>query len=63
MISNFYTELEMISFDRIAFAHSLVVSNYKYQLINQGYNIYGNTPENGGVLEIGFIEQNPIVLT
>ena len=30
---------------------------------NQGYGIYGETPEHGGVLEIGFVEQNPVILT
>jgi len=58
-----YTEIELIAFDRIAFAHSLVSSNYSYQLQNQGYGIYGTTPPNGGILEIGFVEQNPMLLT
>ena len=58
-----YTEIELIAFDRIAFAHSLVSSNYEYQLENQGYGIYGTTPPDGGILEIGFVEQNPMVLT
>lgn len=58
-----YTELELIAFDRIAFAHTLVSSNYEYQLENQGYGIYGETPPYGGILEIGFVEQNPMRLT
>lgn len=58
-----YTQLEIISFDRIAFAHSLVSDNYSYQLNTQGYGIYGRTPKNGGILEIGFVEQNPLVLS
>lgn len=58
-----YTQLEILAFDRIAFAHSLVSDNYSYQLNTQGYGIYGKTPKNGGILEIGFVEQNPLVLT
>lgn len=58
-----FTELELIAFDRIAFAHSLVADNYNYQLNNQGYGIYGKTPPGGGILEIGFVEQNPLVLS
>jgi len=60
---NMFTELEILSFDRIAFAHSLAAANYKYTLQNQGYGIYGETPKNGGILEIGFVEQNPIIFT
>jgi len=58
-----YTTLDILSFDRVAFAHSLSATNYKYALKNQGYSIYGETPENGGVLEIGFVEENPLYLT
>ena len=57
-----FTQLELIAFDRIAFAHSLVSDNYSYQLDNRGYGIYGKTPPGGGILEIGFVEQNPIML-
>ncbi len=60
---NLYTQFEILSFDRIAFAHSLSANNYRYTLQNQGYGIYGDTPEDGAVLEIGFVEQNPILLT
>lgn len=56
------TRLELISFDRIAFAHSLAVPDYSYHLSSHGYGLYGQTPPNGGVLEIGFVEQNPIEL-
>lgn len=58
-----FTELELIGFDRIALAHSLVSDNYNYQLNNQGYGIYGKTPPGGGVLEIGFVEQNPVLIS
>lgn len=60
---NLFTQLEILSFDRIAFAHSLTVAGYECELQNQGYGIYGETPDHGGVLEIGFVEQNPVILT
>ena len=59
---NLYTQLQILGFDRIAFAHSLTAANYNYCLAHQGYGIYGKTPENGGVLEIGFVEENPLIL-
>lgn len=58
-----FTQIEILSFDRVAFAHSLAAAGYSYSLDNQGYSIYGDTPENGGVLEIGFVEENPLLLT
>lgn len=58
-----FTELEILSFDRIALSHSLVSDDYNYQLSNQGYGIYGQTPPDGGILEIGFVEQNPVLLS
>lgn len=60
---NLYTQFEILSFDRVAFGHSLSAANYQYALENHGYGIYGDTPENGAILEIGFVEQNPLVLT
>ena len=61
--SSVYMQLEFLSFDRIAFAHSLVADNYTFQVNTQGYGIYGNTPKNGGILEIGFVEEGPLVLS
>ncbi len=58
-----FTEIEISGFDRIAFAHSLIADNYSYTLNNQNQSIYGKTPANGGILEIGFIEQNPVLLS
>lgn len=55
-----YTELDILSFDRIALAHSLVADEYNFELRNHGYGIYGSSPPDGGVLEIGFVEQNPV---
>lgn len=60
---NFYTELKITSFEKIAFAQSLATTDYQYNLQNIGYGIYGQAPAGGGVLEIGFVEQNPIVLS
>lgn len=60
---SFYTELKILSFERCAFAQSLATTDYHYRLQNEGYGIYGQAPANGGILEIGFVEQNPIVLT
>ena len=42
-----FTELEILAFDRIAFAHSLIADNYSHQLSSQGYSIYGKPPANG----------------
>lgn len=58
-----FTEFEILSFDAVAFAHSLAATAYNFSLENQGYSIYGQTPEDGGVLEIGFVEENPLLLT
>lgn len=60
---SFYTELKILSFERCAFAQSLATTDYHFRLQNEGYGIYGQAPANGGILEIGFVEQNPIVLT
>lgn len=60
---SFYTELKILSFERIAFAQSLATTGYQYSLQNIGYGIYGQAPANGGVLEIGFVEQNPLILS
>lgn len=59
---NPFTELEILCFDRCALAHSLIADNYNYDLNNQGYGVYGKTPPGGGILEIGFVEQNPVTL-
>ena len=56
-----YNQLELLTFHKIAFAHTLVADNYSFHVNTCGYGIYGKTPKNGGILEIGFIEQNPVV--
>lgn len=58
-----YTELEILSFERLVFAHSLIADNYSYQLNSQSQGLYGKPPANGGILEIGFVEQNPVILS
>lgn len=57
-----YTELKILAFQKIAFSQSLATTAYEYELKNIGYGIYGQAPANGGILEIGFVEQNPIIL-
>lgn len=57
-----FTSIKLFGFERVAFAHSLTAENYRYDLESVGYGIYGQTPKDGGVLEIGFVEQNPVLL-
>ncbi len=59
---NIFTELKVLSFQKVAFAQNLTTTHYHYDLDNHGYGIYGQAPKDGGVLEIGFVEQNPVVL-
>lgn len=59
--SNLFCEIELIEFQKIAFAHSLAANNYSFQVDTQGYGMYGKTPKNGGILEIGFVEENPVI--
>ncbi len=59
---SFYTELKILSFQKIAFSQTLSSNLYQYELDNHGYGVYGQAPANGGVLEIGFVEQNPVIL-
>lgn len=59
--SSLFCEIELIAFQKIAFAHSLAADNYSFQVDTRGYGMYGKTPKNGGILEIGFVEQNPVI--
>ncbi len=59
---NHFTELKILSFQKLAFAQNLALPHYHYELDNKGYGIYGQAPKNGGILEIGFVEQNPVIL-
>lgn len=54
---------ELLTFEKIAFAQSLALPGYSYELNNKGFGVYGTAPENGGLLEIGFVEENPLCLT
>ena len=56
-----YHQIELISFQKIAFAHTLVADSYSFHVDTRGYGMYGRTPKNGGILEIGFVEQNPVI--
>ena len=56
-----FIRLHEVVFDKIAFAHNLAADNYTFQINTHGYGIYGKAPAGGGVLEIGFVEQNPII--
>ena len=62
MENNMFTEIQFMVFNRIALAHTLIDSEYQYELNNIGYGIYGKTPKCGGIMEIGFVEQNPVTL-
>ncbi len=58
-----FTELEFFAFHRIVMAHTLISDNYSFQLESSENSIYGDLPENCGVLEIGFVEENPLMLS
>lgn len=58
-----YNQLELLAFHKIAFAHTLVADNYSYHVDTQGFGIYGRAPKYGGILEVGFVEQNPVICT
>ena len=63
LLMSVYTELKINSFVRCAFAQTLATTDYAYELQNFGYGVYGHAPVNGGILEIGFVEENPLILT
>ncbi|MBR2310425.1 MAG: helix-turn-helix transcriptional regulator [Oscillospiraceae bacterium] len=60
--NNMFTEIQFMVFNRIALAHTLIDNDYRYELKNVGYGTYGKTPKCGGIMEIGFVEQNPVIL-
>ena len=49
-----FVELDNVSFERIYFAHNLIADNY-------AYHSNGDLVDNCQVLEIGFVEQNPVI--
>ena len=58
-----HNQLELLAFHKIAFAHTLVADNYSFQVNTCGFGMYGRTPKYGGILEVGFVEQNPVICT
>lgn len=56
-----YNQLELLAFHKIAFAHTLVADNYSFHVNTHGFGIYGRPLKHGGILEIGFVEQNPVI--
>lgn len=55
-----FTEMNFIQFHRIAYAHSLTQADYQFSLSSYGFGGYGSGTPHGGVLEIGFVEKNPL---
>ncbi len=53
---------EFLAFEKIAFAHVLDIPGYRYASENAGYGIYGEAPEHGGVLEIGYVRTGTVEL-
>ncbi len=56
-----YNQLELLAFHKIAFAHTLVADNYSFHVDTKEFGIYGRAPKYGGVLEVGFVEENPVI--
>ena len=56
MHPSMFIELENVSFERISFAHSLIADNYSF-------HITGEPVDECCVLEVGFVEQNPVICT
>ncbi|MBR5529453.1 MAG: helix-turn-helix transcriptional regulator [Oscillospiraceae bacterium] len=54
MQKSMFVQLNNISFEQISFAHNLIADNYSYHAI-------GETAGDCQVLEIGFVEENPVV--
>lgn len=56
MQPSIFIEMDNVSFERISFAHNLIADSYSY-------HITGESVEDCYVLEIGFVEQNPVICT
>ncbi len=56
-----FTEMNFMQFHRIAHAHSMSQSDYRFSLSSYGFGCYGMGTHYGGVFEIGFVEENPLV--
>ncbi len=58
-----YTELKIAGFIECADVKSIIATDYKFHLQHFGCGIYGESKPHRGLLEIGFVEENPITLT
>ena len=56
-----YTRMTFLQFHRLIHSHSMSQSDYRYSLSSYGFGCYGTGTRLGGVLEIGFVEENPLV--
>lgn len=61
--SQIYITMENFSFEYVSFAHSLAADNYAFRLNTQSRNSGAKLSENVGILEIGFVEENPLICT
>lgn len=58
-----YTELKINNLIQCADAKNIVATNYQYVLENFGCCGYRKEGPHRGILEIGFVEENPLILT
>lgn len=56
-----YTKMEFLHFHRLIHSHTMSQSDYRYSLSSYGFGCYGTGTPRGGVLEIGFVEENALV--
>lgn len=57
------TRIEIISFHKILYAHTHTADDYSYVLDGSGIGRVEDGKITGGILEIGFVEKNPLVFT
>ena len=56
-----FTEMVFMQFHRIVHCHSMSQTDYRFSLSSYGFGCYGTGTQFGGVFEIGFVEENPLV--
>ena len=56
-----YTRMTFLQFHRLAHSHSMQQNDYHFSLSSYGFGCYGTGTPLGGVFEIGFVEENPLV--
>lgn len=61
--SQIYITMENFSFEHVSFAHSLAADHYAFRLNTQSRGNDVNRPRDTGILEIGFVEENPLICT